>query len=439
VTAKRRYAVVGVGSRSRIYTDAIAGSHAEHAELVALCDTNLCRAELRKRELGEAFADVPVYPAGDFERMVSEARPDVVIVTTVDVTHSDYIVRALELGRDVVTEKPMTTDAARCEAILRAWRDTGRDVQVTFNYRYAPSRSQVKELLEEGRIGRPLGVDFHWMLDTRHGADYFRRWHRHRADSGSLLVHKATHHFDLVNWWLGARPVEVFCRGRRAFYTPRTADELYGLTGRGDRCRDCPRSGDCPFFLDLAANAKLKARYLDCEHEDGYFRDRCVFGAEIDIWDTMSLVVTYDTGATMSYSLTAYCPVEGYSIRFNGDRGRLEHQAREKTYISGDGSVPGELEKTGVTITLIPAFSPPRSVEPRTGAGGHGGGDQPLLDDVFLPGDRPDPLGRRAGAIDGAWSILTGVAAAESIETGRPVRIDELVNPALMTQSDRGR
>jgi predicted dehydrogenase len=78
---------------------------------------------------------------------------------------------------------------------------------VTFNYRYSPFRSQVKELLMSGEIGDVLSVDFHWLLNTVHGADYFRRWHSNKAISGGLMVHKATHHFDLVNWWLSDMPV----------------------------------------------------------------------------------------------------------------------------------------------------------------------------------------------------------------------------------------
>ena len=430
--SRKRYAVVGVGSRSNMYTEAITESHRDFAELVALCDTNQARMDLRNGQLPEGVGPVPTYPAGDFDRMVAEAKPDVVIVTSMDVTHSDYIVRAMQLGCDVVTEKPMTTDEHRCAEILKTVKATGRKLQVTFNYRYAPPRSQVKELLEAGEVGKVLSVDFHWMLDTRHGADYFRRWHRRRGNSGSLLVHKATHHFDLVNWWLGARPTEVFCRARRAFYTPQTADELFGLTGRSERCHICRVSDKCPFFLDLAANEGLRKLYLECEHADGYFRDRCVFSNQIDIWDVMNLAVRYDTGATMSYSLNAFLPVEGYSIAFNGDRGRLEHRACENTYVSGDGTVPGELKRGNVSITVISAFQSPREVEVHTGRGGHGGGDVVLLDDVFRPDPPADPLGRKAGQLDGAYSILTGIAAYRSIDSGRPVRIAELVDPSLL-------
>ena len=431
-SSRRRYAVVGVGGRSEMYTNAITGRYGEFAELVGLCDRNQSRMDLRNRELPEAHAQVPTYLPDEFDRMVAEAKPDVVIVTSVDATHSDYIVRAMQLGCDVVTEKPMTTDEKRCTQILKTARKTGRKLQVTFNYRYSPPRSQVKEMLDAGAIGDVRSVDFHWMLDTRHGADYFRRWHRRRENSGSLLVHKATHHFDLVNWWIGARPVEVFAFGRRSFYTPQTAEEVFGLQGRSERCHTCQVHQRCPFHLDLAANERLSRMYLQCEHEDGYFRDRCVFSEQIDIWDTMNVSVRYDSGATMSYSLNAFMPMEGYTITFNGARGRLEHRACENTYISGDGTVPGELEKGKVSITLIPAFKQPQDVEVRTGRGGHGGGDVVLLDDVFLPDTPADPLRRKAGRLDGACSILVGVAAYHSIDKGRPVKLTDLVDESLL-------
>ena len=100
---------------------------------------------------------------------------------------------------------------------------TGRRVRVTFNYRYSPPRTQIKDILMSGAIGDVLSVDFHWLLNTHHGADYFRRWHREKKNSGGLMVHKATHHFDLVNWWLGAMPVQVMATGKREFYTPTMA------------------------------------------------------------------------------------------------------------------------------------------------------------------------------------------------------------------------
>jgi predicted dehydrogenase len=423
---KKRYALVGVGYRSRMFTKALLDTHREHGQLVGMCDVNPGRMQLRLTDFPADYGPVPMYAAEDFDRMISETKPDVVIVTTVDCFHDMYIVRAMELGCDAVTEKPMTIDAEKCQRIVDTARDTGRKVRVTFNYRYSPPRSQVKELLMEGTIGKVLSVDFHWMLDTDHGADYYRRWHRNKKNSGGLMVHKATHHFDLVNWWISSTPKDVVAFGKRQFYTPEMAKQ-YGLDGRGERCMGCPVSGKCRFFLDLPAKENLRKIYLEQEKHDGYFRDRCVFSEQIDIEDSMNVVVRYKNGVIMSYSLNSFMPWEGYTIRFNGTKGRLEHQMVESTYISGDGRVPGEIIQRGTQINVFPHFGEPYGVPIRMGKGGHGGGDSPLLDDVFSPNPPADPLKRAASHVEGAWSILTGIAANRSMETGRVVHADKLV------------
>ena len=196
--SRKRYALVGVGSRSSMYRDAIFKTYPEHCQMVGFCDVNEGRLKLAQRKAKEMGAgEVPIFDAKDFDRMIRETKPEVVIVTTKDATHDGYIIRAMELGCDVMTEKPMTTTEKKCRGIIEAQQRTGRKIIVTFNYRYSPPRTQVKDLLMSGVIGDVLSVDFHWMLDTHHGADYFRRWHSNKINSGGLMVHKATHHLDL--------------------------------------------------------------------------------------------------------------------------------------------------------------------------------------------------------------------------------------------------
>ncbi len=229
----------------------------------------------------------PVF--GDFDELVAAAQPDCLIITTVDRYHPEYIVRALDAGRDAITEKPMAIDAAGCRAILEAERRTGRQITVTFNYRFPPHSSRIKELMQSGIVGQVLSVDFEWMLDTRHGADYFRRWHRRLANSGGLLVHKATHHFDVINWWLDDEPETVYAFGARRFYGPTRE-------ARGERCCTCPHAASCEFFVDYTTEPLYRALYFDAEHVDGYHRDGCVFSPEIDIYDTMGVTVRYRSG-----------------------------------------------------------------------------------------------------------------------------------------------
>jgi len=426
--SKKRYAQVGLGSRGQMYNIAVAGKYAEVAELVGFCDSNRKRMDLINRR---RFAESPVatYAPDEFGKMIAEGKPETVIVTSMDSTHDRYIVRAMELGCDVVTEKPMTTGAEKCRNILKTVAKTGRKLQVTFNYRYSPPRTQLKEILSSGAIGEILSIDFGWYLDTRHGADYFRRWHRMRENSGSLLVHKATHHFDIINWLIDDAPEEVFAHASRRYYVPETA-KRFGLENHAERCLTCPCKDKCNFALDLNSHENFIQMYLECESEDGYFRDRCVFAPEINIWDNMSLAVRYQGGALMNYMLHSYSPYEGYRMAFNGTKGRLEHTCCENTYISGDDSVPGELQKKNVSTVLIPEFESPRSIEVKHGTGGHGGGDDPLLADVFDENAPEDPYRRKAGERDGAYSILIGVAAYTSIDSGLPVKIADLLGDA---------
>jgi predicted dehydrogenase len=452
---RRRYAVVGTGARAEMFIRAIVLDHAGTAELVAFADINPGRMETHNRWLGDiGQPPVPTYPAGEFTAMLDKERVDAVLVTTVDATHDEYIVAALGAGRDVITEKPMTTDAQRALRILMAQRRSTGQVAVTFNYRYNPVHEEVRRRLSGGEIGEIGSVHFEWLLDVRHGADYFRRWHRDRANSGGLLVHKASHHFDLVNWWLGAQPVSVFALTRLFFYGPQ-AGQAHGYDRGYERAHGTPAAADDPFALDLAGNPRLRELYLDAEEHDGYVRDRNVFAPGVSIDDDMAVLVRYSTGATMSYHLTAYAPWEGYRLMVNGSRGRLELEVVESDFVSPDGArdVKGHenaaasaslhgaaaAAEDGYTrLTVHPYWRKPYEVEfADLTRAGHGGADARMTAALFGPDAlERDALGRQAGARDGALALLTGLAANESAATGRPVAVADLLDPALLKDTD---
>ncbi len=424
---RKRYAQVGLGGRAAMFQEAVLETFAETSQMVGYCDSNPGRLRRAVDHALDCGTELIGYAAEDFDNMISETNPDCVIVTTRDCYHDDYICRAMELGCDVITEKPMTTDEKKCKRILETQEHTGKKITVTFNYRYSPPRTQIKDLLMSGTIGNVLSVDFHWMLDTRHGADYFRRWHRNKANSGGLMVHKATHHFDLVNWWLSTIPEKVYAEGKREFYTPQTGDR-YGLLQRGERCRGCPESNRCPFYLDMEGNAGLKSLFIDHEAHDGYFRDRCVFSPDIDIEDTMNVIVKYRSGATLSYSLNTFMPWEGYVVSINGTRGRIEHRCEETVYVNGDGNVPGALKKEGTWIRVYPQGEPAYEIDIWEGEGGHGGADPVMLRYIFDAENQPaDKYLRASDQRAGAWSIMSGVAANRSMAEDRPIRIEELL------------
>jgi len=425
---KRRYAIVGTGGRSWMYINALASAYRRECDMVAFCDTNRTRMNFYNKEIDSKFGikPKPTYLAADFDRMVREMKPDVIIVSSIDRTHHTYIKRAMELGCDVITEKPLTIDIDKCREILETVDRTGQKLTVTFNYRYSPIRTKVKELIAGGAIGEVKSVHFEWLLDTSHGADYFRRWHRDKRNSGGLMVHKSTHHFDLVNWWLDTSPESVFAFGNLAFYGKENARQR-GVRTFYERGTGCAGAAGDPFALDMSKSENLKSLYLDAEHEDGYKRDQSVFSDGITIEDTMNVLVKYKSGAQMSYSLTAYAPWEGYRVAFNGTKGRIEVNHQEASYINaGNGSL-SEGVSSSEQILLLPLFQKPQVIKIPLGTGGHGGGDPLMLDDIFRKKKKADPLNRAADHLDGARSILTGIAANKSFETGLPVHIDDLL------------
>ena len=404
--APRRYAIVGTGIRGvSMWGAPIVADYKDVAEFVGLCDINPLRLEAAKKQIG---AQCPTFT--NFDEMLAKAKPDLLMVTTVDATHTDFIVRAMERGVDVATEKPMVIDEKQCQQVLDAEKRTGKKLIVTFNYRYAPKHTKIKEVLMAGEIGKVTSVDFHWFLDTSHGADYFRRWHRLRSRSGSLWVHKASHHFDLINWWLDADPVNVSAFGRLA---------NYGKNGsyRHTNCRPCPHKTQCQYHWDITRTANLVELYVNAESADGYLRDGCVFKEDIDIFDTMNAVVSYSNGATMSYSVNAFMPVEGYALAFNGTKGRLEVRDYERQ--PWDAGTDSE-------IYLIRNFGKRERVEVPSVTEGHGGGDTILRDIVFRGKEVPAHL-RLPTSRAGAMSCLTGIAARQSCDTGRVIAIKDLV------------
>lgn len=403
---KIRLAMVGTGGRgAEMWGKSVVEKYADYVEFVGLCDLNPGRVETVKQYLK---LNCPVFT--DFEAMMRQTKPDTLIVTTVDATHHEFIIKGLEMGANIISEKPMTTDERKCQAILEAERKTGKKVTVTFNYRYSPHRQKMYELLRQGVIGDVVSADFHWYLDTRHGADYFRRWHAFREKSGTLLVHKASHHFDLLNWWLESDPEEVFGYGSL---------DHYGKNGafRGENCRTCNHQKDCSFYTDITKNKAYMGLYVANEKHDSYLRDACVFRPEINIYDKMAAQIRYANGVFVSYSLTTYSPHEGYRIAFNGKKGRLEAWIQE----TSPEKTPDYDE-----IVLTENFGKTTRFQISNREGGHGGGDDRMKDKIFKDPSTPDPFRQAAGTRDGAMAILVGIAARNSIEQQKPVKIADL-------------
>jgi predicted dehydrogenase len=426
-----RYAICGLSNRAiGMYVPALTTNpdYSAGAALVAVVDMDLPRVEAFK-EL--RHLDFAAYLPSEFDRMVTEARPDVVIVTTPDGTHVDFIVQALEHNIDVITEKPMVIDSTQANRIFAAEAASSGTVRVTHNSRYTAANMQIKRMLLDGLIGRITNVEFVWNIDTYHGSSYFYRWNRDRTKSGGMSITKGCHHFDLLNWWMAEVPDQVFAFGALNYYgakspwNPSLIDgKDYSVPEQRERCayRQHWMKDDAPPADD---HLKPGDPGYTLPNEAQYPKDHpiYIYDAEIDIEDTYSAVIRYQGGASATYSANFSAPWEGYTLAINGTRGRLE-----TTHYSAPSRCPFPASDQQV-ITYYPMFGEPQTFEPRSTSGSHGGADPLLLRHLFtgkLAED--DELGLGAGSLDGAYAVAVGEAVWRSARENRLIAIGDLVH-----------
>ncbi|MBA3707662.1 MAG: Gfo/Idh/MocA family oxidoreductase [Planctomycetes bacterium] len=412
MSERKRYVIAGTGGRALyMFVKPLLKDFPQYCELVGLFDHNPMRMKATTDHIGVA---VPSYT--DFDQMLAEAKPDAVVVATRDSTHAEYIIRTLAAGKRVIAEKPVATDAKQLSEILRAaerYKSTGARCLVTHNMRYGVSITEMKRLIDEGAIGTIKSVNFHENLNRSHGADYFRRWHRRKENSGGLLIHKASHHFDALNWLIGSTPVELAAQGGLM---------MYGASGpfRSERCLGCPHASKCDFYVDFWKNDLNRAMYKDAEKADGYIRDACVFDPSINIEDQASVFYTYANGVQVTYSLTAFATYEGWHIQFEGTKGRLELKEMQATpFATGESVAHGLTTVLGQSLLHFDAKSGQvRTIPIAESEGTHGGADDGLLKDFFgRPFDAP--LTNRMAPLEQAvQAVLIGHAANVSIANG---------------------
>ena len=414
----RRYAIVGLGGRGLgMFARPLMEDFAATAELAAVCDSNPIR-------MANAVADLPrpVAQFTDFDEMLRAADPDAVVVTTRDAAHAGYVVRALRAGKRAISEKPLCTTAAQCREILSAVDETGGTCLTTHNARYGAATRLIRDIIRSGRLGPIRFIAFDETLDRVHGADYFRRWHRRLADSGGLQIHKASHHFDAINWWADALPVSVAAQGSLRFY---------GSNGpfRHTRCRGCPHADHCAFHADVFTHDRYRRMYLDAESADGYCRDGCVFDDQIDIPDQIAALIRYDSGLEVAYSLLAYSPYESQRVIIEGADARLEYVTTYNTgWAIGGKPIPGIEEIVGETVKIYHPAEGVEEVPVERVVGSHGGADPQLRADFFGRDWDAEPNEMMASVDQAVQAVLIGAAVTESIaRDGRPIHVQDLL------------
>jgi predicted dehydrogenase len=415
--SKKRMAVVGVGGRGLgMFAKPLMTDFTETVDLVAIMDNNPIRLQYAASKLPR-----PVACYTDFDKMLAETNPDGVVVATRDCKHAEYVVRTLRAGKRAFSEKPLCISAAQAREILAAVKASGQTCMTTHNMRYGAACTAVWSILRSGKLGDIKFIQFDETLDRRHGADYFRRWHRNKANSGGLQLHKASHHFDFLNWLAGSKPERLTAQGKLAFYGKNNSF-------RGERCTGCQHASKCEFYADLWKFEEYQKMYHEAESADGYMRDGCVWDESVDIEDQLAVQIKYQNGLEVNYSLVAYSPVETMHMVIEGTKGRMEINGTwNTTWAPSSTTMPGIDKYTGETVKL---FLPNKGIEEvplSQMEGGHGGADPQLRQDLFGRDWELPPTDRMADVHQAVQAVLIGSAVNKSLATGRPVNVQALL------------
>jgi predicted dehydrogenase len=391
VTRPIRTAVVGLGGRG-VY---LAGQYDARGhpgfELCAVCDLDPARF----RQIEARYGDRVTYHT-DLHEMLAKADVDAVLVATNDPHHVEPTIAALRAGKHVMVEKPLCQTVADAQRIIDEARQAAGIFMIGFELRQVSVFRRMKEIAEDGQIGDVrIG---HAFDNVSVGGDYF--YHdpsRQRAFYRSLLLQKASHSLDLLNWLMGSHPVKVYGIGGLDFYG--------GKEDPGLRCRECARAAGCPYRVSHEGFTMDYGAVIEKQ-------DYCVWSRAMDLNDNSELCISYANGGKATFHECHFTPDYTREFWLVGTRGK----------IYGYYDNPGRF-----LIRLEYSYSRERRTEelkPPYEGGSHGGGDDNLRHEFYRRIVEHDPP--REAVESAYYSTALAICAEQSIETGQAVAIPPL-------------
>lgn len=411
--------LIGCGARGRTYA-ALAATRPDKYRIVAAADPNPPRIEAIRRLAGAPA--LAAFPNG--ESLLSAGKlADVAIIATQDDYHYATCRLALEVGYDVLLEKPIATTTEQVLDIERRARQAGRRVMVCFVLRFAAFYRKAKEIVDSGALGEIVSVQANEGVGPWHQAHSFVRGHWSVAgESSPMILSKCCHDTDIVHWLIGRRCRRIASFGSREFFRVERAP-----AGVPARCTDgCPVEASCPYSaLRYTTDQRVpwlgmvydRAESATTEEITAWLRasrwGRCVYRCDNDVVDRQVLAMEFEGGATGTFTMTAF--ENGRHLEIYGTRGVLKGGETYRHHF-------------GAHLMLFPHGGEPVRYTVQARDGGyelHGGGDPGLIDALYDEMTRPPDSPLEAGLESTVHSHLIAFAAEEARLTGRVVDLTE--------------
>ena len=390
--------IVGSGNRGiRCYGLYLLKKKKDIAKIVGVSDPDRKRLEVAKKVL--KLDDDAIFT--DTEKLLEMKNLDAIIITSPDYTHKDIAISAFNRGLDVLCEKPLALTVEDCDEILEAQRKSGKILCVGFVLRYNNFYRKMYEIANvEKKLGRIIIAGAIDSVST--GSQYFfHGWWRLRKNSGGLLVQKATHSIDILNWVINSKPVRVYGEGGLAVFGGKEPDDK--------RCSSCEKKNECPEAL-LEKNIAWDYGEASISIE---VEDKCVFAKEIDVYDHEVLTISYENNVKAFFVESQFTPDYKREFWFIGDKARM---------YGIDPYIVSKKDKRKPYIEIVYRHTREKEIIPvKLNPGGHGGGDPGLIDDFLRCCITRENVG--ADGIAGRESIAVCAGGEKSIETGKIIEL----------------
>ena len=411
-----KYVLVGAGSRGTIYSTWAANHGIEVAAI----------AELRPERLN-ALADaigVPEsgrYPSAD-AMFAAGKLGDAALICTQDQDHYGHAMQALDLGYDLLLEKPISPSARECLEIEEKAKKLGRKVTVCHVLRYTNFFGSLKEIITSGELGKVIAIKHSENIGNFHMAHSFVRgnW-RNSETSAPIILAKSCHDLDMILWLVDSHCTKVSAFGSLTYFK-----ECNAPAGSTDRCNSCPVAEKCRFEAwkcyqpclggwptDVVCLEQTEDALAEALKESPY--GRCVYRCDNNVCDHMSIIMAFENEVTVTFSLTAQTSACHRKIHIMCEDGEIEADDRiqqiiVRRHVSSHADIADE-----------------RIVDISTNGSGHGGGDAGIME-AFTESLQNTNTESRSSITKSVESHLMAFAIEKSRLTGQTVDMAEFRN-----------
>ena len=410
-----KLALIGAGQRGMIYAEYAYFNKGE--EIVAVVEPHKERREIAAEKFQIASENVFETVESFFEKKVA---CDAIIVASMDKDHYEQSMKALELGYDLLLEKPISPSVAECIALWQQAKKYNRKVIVCHVLRYTNFFSEIKKILDSGELGKVVAIQHNENVGNFHMAHSFVRgnW-RNSEQSSPIIMQKSCHDMDILTWLVDSEAKRISSFGSLTHFKEECAPE-----GSTDRCSTCPIGEEChynAYRAYLPVRGGWPATLLGSDQSEEGIRKaletsqygRCVYRCDNNVCDHQVTLIEFKNGVHVSFTLS------GFTNRMN----------RTMKIMCEYGEIRAEDEGNIIEITRFNANSVEKTekkvIRAEIVGGAHGGGDVLLMED-FLAQLSSDSKDSKTAIERSVESHVMAFAAEESRVTGKVVDIDEV-------------